>query len=40
VIVSNIEADECKRTGKLTQEIPKTKGGKLTEDTQKPIVAE
>lgn len=38
MIVSDMEANELKKRGKLIQEIPKAKGGKLTDYTQKPIL--
>jgi hypothetical protein len=38
MVVSEAEADALKRGGKLTLEIPKAMGGKVTDYTQKPIL--
>ena len=38
MVVSELEADKLKRSGKLTFEVPTAMGGKIMDYTQKPIL--
>lgn len=38
MVVTASEADELKRAGKLSSEIPRAMGGKIADYTQKPIL--
>ena len=38
MVVSDAELDELKKQGKITVEIARTMGGKVTDLTQKPII--
>lgn len=37
ITVTDMELDQLKKDGRLTVEIPKAKGGKFTDVTQRPI---